>query len=486
MSKSWKRTLSVAAGACALALLLAALLLRAWCTHAKAPLEAAASQALGLQLTIGAAPGVQFFPRLALTLQDLQLRKPEREHDASVAVAPFAAAARVTIDVAPLALLRRQLQVRGIRFEHVRLTLSRGRDGKFDFESQSAAGAAAAAQPPALPSAVSFTDVALLYTDRLHDRNVQGQGCAVQLTRLQVAAAPGSGLLRRLSFDAGVSCRQLISGDLTLADVRMTLGDREAVLQTDNLALSAFGGRATGAARADFSGAVPQYWLRLSLQQFQLAQFSASFSRRNIGSGLMDFSTELSMAGTDGAQLIRSSTGDASLHGTDLTLAVGNLDDELAHYQAAQQFRLADLGAFLLAGPIGLAVTTGYDYAKIRSMSGGGSHIETFVSQWHVEHGVAQAADVAMSTRINRIALQGNLDFVSDSLQDVTVAVVDHRGCATMLQRVHGAFSDPHVDALDIVSALVGPGLHLLQKARQALDGGQCPVFYRGSLPPPQ
>jgi AsmA protein len=91
-----------------------------------------------------------------------------------------------------------------------------------------------------------------------------------------------------------------------------------------------------------------------------------------------------------------------------------------------------------------------------------------------------------MSTRINRIALQGNLDFVSDSLQDVTVAVVDHRGCATMLQRVHGAFSDPHVDALDIVSALVGPGLHLLQKARQALDGGQCPVFYRGSLPPPQ
>jgi len=483
MSKSWKLTLGVAAGACALVLLLAALLLRAWCAHAKAPLEAAASQALGLQLTIGAAPSVQFFPRLALTLQDLQLRKPGGEHDAPLAVTPFAAAARVTIDVAPLALLRRQLQVQRIRFEHVQLTLSRGRDGKFNFESQSAADPA---QPPALPAAVSFTDVALLYTDQLHDRNVQGRGCELQLTRLQAAAAPGSGLLRRLSFDAGVSCRQLVSADLTLADVSMTLRDRAAVLQTDNLALGAFGGRATGAARADFSGAIPQYWLRLSLQHLQLAQFSASFSRRDIGSGLMDFSTELSMAGTDGAQLIRSSTGEASLHGTDLTLAVGNLDDELAHYQAAQQFRLADLGAFLLAGPIGLAVTTGYDYAKIRSMSGGSSHIETFISQWHVEHGVAQAADVAMSTRSNRIALTGGLDFVNDSLQDVTVAVVDHRGCATMLQRVHGAFSDPHVDALDIVTALVGPGLHLLQKARQALDGVQCPVFYRGSLPPPQ
>jgi AsmA protein len=146
-----------------------------------------------------------------------------------------------------------------------------------------------------------------------------------------------------------------------------------------------------------------------------------------------------------------------------------------------------DLGAFFLAGPIGLAVTKGFDYAKVIHDSGGSTRVQTLISQWHVEHGVAQAVDVAMSTKANRVALKGNLDFPTKTFQDVILAVLNKQGCATVEQKVHGPFSHPEVDKPNVVTSLAGPAVHLLKKAEHLLGAGKhCEVFYAGSLPPPQ
>jgi hypothetical protein len=139
----------------------------------------------------------------------------------------------------------------------------------------------------------------------------------------------------------------------------------------------------------------------------------------------------------------------------------------------------------LFAGPLGVAVTKGYDYAKVIGSSGGSSRIQKLVSEWHIERGVAQAKDVAMTTETNRVALKGGLDFVNASYQDVTVAVVGPQGCVQVQQKVRGPFAHPDVEKPNVVSSLAGPALHLLKKARRAL-GGHCEVFYAGSLPPPQ
>jgi hypothetical protein len=159
----------------------------------------------------------------------------------------------------------------------------------------------------------------------------------------------------------------------------------------------------------------------------------------------------------------------------------------LSNYKATQRFNLVDLGAFLLAGPIGLAVTKGYDYSKVVSSSGGSSQVQAFISEWHVERGVAQAKDVAMSTKANRLALKGNLDFVNDSFQDVTVAVINKRGCATLEQKVHGSFAHPDVGKPNVVTSIAGPAVHLLKKAERLLGAEQhCEVWYSGALPAPE
>ena len=177
--------------------------------------------------------------------------------------------------------------------------------------------------------------------------------------------------------------------------------------------------------------------------------------------------------------------GEASLHGHDLTLEIGDIDKELVHYQSSQGFNLVDVGALFFAGPIGLVVTKGYNFASIFQSAGGSSQVRTLVSEWRIDRGVAQARDVAMATKQNRIALKGRLDFVNGRFEDVTVAWIDAQGCAVAQQKIHGPFGKPEVEKPNVLISLAGPALTLLRQAR-SLFGGKCDVFYAGSVTPPR
>jgi AsmA protein len=172
-----------------------------------------------------------------------------------------------------------------------------------------------------------------------------------------------------------------------------------------------------------------------------------------------------------------------SLRGDNLRLAVGDLDEKLSRYESSQSFNLIDVGAFFFAGPLGLAVTKGYNFARIFQGTEGTTTIRTLVSEWQVDDGVAQATDVAMATRANRIALQGGLDFVSGQYDEVTLAVIDAKGCARVQQKVHGPFMNPVVEKPSVLGTVTGPTRTLLRRARSLL-GGKCAVFYAGSVAP--
>lgn len=76
MSRAVRITLSVAAAVVVGPLLVAAALF--WLVDPqvyKARLEAVASRALGLELSVGGRPGIDLFPGLLLTLEDVSLRR---------------------------------------------------------------------------------------------------------------------------------------------------------------------------------------------------------------------------------------------------------------------------------------------------------------------------------------------------------------------------------------------------------------------------
>ena len=474
MPRPWKLTLYAIGALLALGLLVAVIMLLSWRGHAKPQLQAAASDALGMQVRIDGSLVLKFFPTIAVTVEQVHIGG----HGSEVL-----SAGEATLAIQLVSLLRRQVRIPSIELRHVTLTVERGADGRFNFESATPGSSAI----PAIESTdVALSDLTFVYDNR-QQGGVQAGPCDVQASDLRISAGSGAELMKHLSFSAQVSCQQIKTRVLPMSEVKFTAQCTNGILEAKKITLRAFGGSGVAAVHADFTAAVPGYRLHGTLSQFRLAEFAKNISNKNIGDGPMDFSTELAMHGKDSDQMIASSDGEASLRGSELTLLVGDLDNELAHYKATQRFDLVDLGAFFLAGPIGLAVTKGYDYAKVMHDSGGSTRVQTLVSQWHVEHGVAQAVDVAMSTKANRVALKGSLDFGSKTFQDVILAVLNKQGCATVEQKVHGPFSHPEVDKPNVVTSLAGPAAHLLKKAEHLLGAGQhCELFYAGSLPAPQ
>jgi AsmA protein len=199
----------------------------------------------------------------------------------------------------------------------------------------------------------------------------------------------------------------------------------------------------------------------------------------------MDFSTNLTMQGTSIDEMTKTMAGSVSLRGSELTLERIDLDEELARLQSSRNFNLVDVGAIFLAGPVGLAVTRGYEFASLMHGTGGASEIRTLVSDWAVERGVMRAQDVAMATVHSRIALRGSLDFVNQDFDDVIVALVDADGCIKVQQAVKGTFAKPVVEAPSVIETLARPALELLKRGQDLLSGAPCKVFYSGSVGAP-
>ncbi|MDA3832516.1 MAG: hypothetical protein PF495_03890 [Spirochaetales bacterium] len=178
--------------------------------------------------------------------------------------------------------------------------------------------------------------------------------------------------------------------------------------------------------------------------------------------------------------------GKVSLRGKNIKLLVRDLDEEFSRFESSQNFNLVDVGAFFVAGPLALLVTKGYNFASILQGLGCSSEIRTLVSDWHIEHGVAQAQDVALATGRHRFALQRGIDLVNETFNNLTLALIAAEGCAKVRQSIQGSFQEPVVESPSVIKSLAGPVQKFFKMGRDHFPDGECEVFYAGSAAPPK
>jgi AsmA protein len=469
------KSLKIAGGVVVLlVIVLVAALLFVRANVSKATIEAAASEAMGMEVKVGGRVTTGIFPTLHVTLQDVQIRN----RGADVATA---ADAQVWIDFLPL--LRKELRIGKIALSHGWISIERNRDGQFNFEKPEAAGVAL----PALHlTSVSISDATLRYANKQSGETFEARRCRLDMHRLLLLPGAIPDLMKRLSITADLACGEFQKNDLMISNLKVSADGKNGVFHLVPVTMQLFGAQGSGSIEVDFSKAVSLYSVHYSLPQFHIEEFFKTQSPRKVAAGPMDFEASLTMQGNTIHEMRQSMTGQISLRGNDLTLQGTDLDREFSQYAASQKFNLVDGGAFFFAGPLGLVVTKGYDFAGIFKGSGGSSDIRTLVSDWSVEHGVAQAQDVAFATNKNRMALQGGLDFVNNRFVDVTTALIDGKGCAKVRQKIHGTFEKPVVEQPSFLESLAGPALKLLKKGRDVFPGGECEVFYAGSVAPPK
>jgi len=473
MSKSVKIILISTGGFIALLVCIAVVLIFLVDANAYKPrLQAAASEALGMEVSIGGRLGIGLFPGMLLTMDDVHVHNRGNE---------IVAAEKVRLGLELLPLLQNEFRIANISLIHPKLTIELGADGRYNFEKPQAAGATLPAV--ALPK-ISLSGGTLSYADKQSGGALDAGDCSLNLRHLLLAGG-GTDIRKGISFTAELHCGKIRSRDYTVSDLKLSADAKNGVFDLKSVTLGVFGGQGSGSMRADYSGANPHYRVRFALAQFRIEELLKTQSQEKIADGPMDFSMDLSLQGKTAQQMTQSATGVVSLRGENLTLAGHDLDLEFTRFQSSQNFNLVDVGAYFFAGPVGLAVTKGYNFANVLKGSGGASVIRTFVSHWKVERGVMHAQDVAMATSGHRMALLGGLDIPNARFVDVTLALIDAKGCAEVRQKISGPFVKPVVEQPNIFKSLAGPAIKLLKKGRDLLPGGECDVIYSGSVAAP-
>jgi uncharacterized protein involved in outer membrane biogenesis len=438
----------------------------------KPRLQAAASEALGMEVSIGGRLGIGFFPGMLLTMDDVHIHNRGKE---------IVVAEKVRLGLELLPLLRDEFRITNISLIHPKLTIELGADGRYNFERPQAAGATLPAV--ALPK-LSLSGGTIFYADKRSGGGFDAGDCSLDLRDLLLAGG-GTDIRKDISFTADIHCGKTRSRDYTVSDLKLSADAKNGVFDLKPVTLGIFGGQGSGSMRADYSGAYPLYHVRFALAQFRIEELLKTQSPEKIADGPMDFSMNLSLQGKTAQQMKQRASGEVVLRGENLTLVGHDLELEFTRFESSQNFNLVDVGAFFFAGPVGLAVTKGYNFANVLKGSGGTSAIRTFVSHWKVEHGVMHAQDVAMATSGHRMALLGGLDIANARFVDVTLALIDSGGCAEVRQKISGPFVKPVVEQPNIFKSLAGPAIKLLKKGRDLLPGGACDVIYAGSVAAP-
>lgn len=444
----------------------------------KPRIEAAASDALGLEVKIRGKASLSLFPAVAISLEDVGVRNRGTD---------LVKVGSLRVGVRLLPLLRRRVQVTEFVLVKPEVFVEKGRDGRYNYETPPK-GAGPGAGGPALSVAGSAVRGGrFLYVDQGTGKRIEIDGADLSVRDLSVGGAAGAGFPKSLSFSGELRIRKLKAGNVSVSDIQARVTAAGGIYQVRSLEMKVFGGSGQGGIEANFTEDATAVAVRFTLSKVRSEDLLSAVSQKKFLSGPLTISPNLAFRGKGAEAIRRSMKGEVSVRGEDLTVQGLDIDAILARADESRKLNLADVGAFLLAGPLGAVVTKGYEYGGLYAASRAGeTRIARLVSDWSVAGGVADARDVAFATAKNRIALKGKLDIVNDRFVGITVAALDGKGCATLRQRIDGPFANPTLNKVSVLESAAGPLLGLFEQTEKLLARVGCEPFYGGSVEHPR
>jgi uncharacterized protein involved in outer membrane biogenesis len=444
----------------------------------KPQIEAAASSALGMDVRIKGRMGIALFPGFGLSLKDVNVRN--RGLDV-VTIEKM----RIGLKLIPLA--RFQIKIIQVGLVRPVFSIVRFKNGMFNFEKLGRTSW----EKLLVVKKISISQGSLVYTDETSGEKIEVGDLDLNIRNLFSSGTESSEHFKNISFTGDTRCKILKIHNLTLMNLVMRAAGEKGILDINPVSMNIFGGTGNGSIHVDMTGPSPHYRVIYTLNRVRieelLQQYSLKKKPQEIIEGPINFSADLTATGESADEVKRSLNGDLSLNGENLMLYNIDIDALIMKYERSQNFNLLDVGAFFLVGPIGPVLTKSYNFTSLYEESQGGKGIiKKLVSVWKVKNGIAEARDVALASKTQRIAMKGKLNFINERFVDVTVAALDKRGCAVYSEKVHGPFRKPQIEKESIFKSIVGSVSNPLVDAWKLIQGEECTVFYSGSVAQPE
>jgi uncharacterized protein involved in outer membrane biogenesis len=469
--------------AAALALAILALVLLVDINRYKPRLESAASEALGLKVRIRGEMKVEFFPPLGLSLADLEVRRDSED---------VLRVERVRARLEILPLLWGQVRIRGLGFVRPVLPIQRTSAGPFDFERYLYRPLRNARE--VLPGTfdrleeISATGGKISYVSKDQAIRIDADGIDLAIHDVVFRGMFGDDPFRNVSFTGTAKVARAAIGNAEASVIDCGLKAKNGNYEIQTATLQAFGGTGEGSIWVNLEESIPMIQARYSLKGFRVEQLSAEFGRkRGVLNGTADLSANLFMKGEHPDEWARTATGDVSWTGNDLAGLDFDPDAILSASGEGKGISFARTASLLLPTPPFPAAAGDLTGRDILGKNGEGEGtVRALASTWTVKNGVFEAKDVAFATKRYRLALTGTIDLPGERFDDVTVALVDDRGCVLTGQTIRGPFRVYRVAEAPVSPKKAPPGQNPTGKSEETIPRKECEVFYAGSVTPPE
>jgi uncharacterized protein involved in outer membrane biogenesis len=442
----------------------------------KSQIETAATEATGLDVRIKGRMGLSFFP-LGISAKDIHVANRGSE-------ILFVENLKLRAELIPL--LKKQLKVTAGELVKPSVTIVKDIEGKFNFESNEEKSTKGRRGTAFGLNDLKLSKGTLVYLDKKTGKKTELKEINLAVRDFSVTDTSG-GIIKNVSFTGSFDCQELLQKDLRIENIKAPWKADKGVFSFKPLTMDVFGGKGEGDVTADESLVNPAYKINLKVSKLDFEKLQESFGIKRLISGKGDLAASLTIKEKGRRGLLSDLDGSFALRGDNLITHTVDLDKVLSAYETSQKFNLVDIGVFFIAGPLGTVALKGYRYGDLYQQSQGGQGtIVQLISHWNITNGEADAADCALATHHNRVALKGKLNLVSERFDNVTVALLDEKGCVKFKQTISGSFDSPQMGTVSAIESLAGPIVNLYRKAKRFIQAGNCEVFYNGSVQQPR
>lgn len=443
----------------------------------KPRIEAAASNALGMEVRIKGRLGIDLFPGFGISLRNVSVQKKG---------ADVVTVEKMRIGLKLIPLTKHEVRLSRVGLVRPVFSIVRYKNGMFNFEKPERT----LVERLLTVNRISISEGRLVYTDERSDARVKVDDFDGTIRNLSYSRTDNAKPFKNISFSGAIRCKTLMINNFILTNLSIKTAGEKGILDINPISMDMFGGAGKGNIHVDVTGASPHYRVIAALNRFRVEELLQTLSPGKSPlkriEGAVNFSADLTATGKSADEVKQSLSGDLSLNGEDLMLYRYDIDALIAKYERSQNFNLVDVGAYFLAGPFGPILTKSYNFGSLYEESQGGKGtIRKLVSVWKVNRGTAEAIDVALATKKYRIAMKGGLNFNNDRFVDVIVAVLDKQGCAVYSQKVHGPFRKAKIEKISILKSITGSVSNAMKDAWKFVGGG-CRKFYSGSVAQPE
>ena len=404
----------------------------------------------------------------------------------------------VAVELKPL--LNKEVKVKYIVLNDLKLDIKKLKNGKFNFEVSSKKTKKTKKTESAKKEDKKKAQLPLVSVKevRIKNANINFEDLksktVAKIQNIDVAVDnigfnPAKKTLQAISFDAKTKIDKILFDKYKIKDIKIDANMKDAIVTMSNMKLTMYDSLVDAKAELNLNKKVPFLNIEADIPKFKLESFSKEYLKKDMLSGVVKVHKKFSLSLGDIKTIKKTLRGTALIDGQGIGVKGFDLDKIVAKYNSSKKMNPKDLGMSLASGFAKGGNLSGVFGAN----SGGTTLLKRVYIKIDTAKGIVKLSDVAVATGKNRVALKGRLDIVRQRFLDMKFGVLNSKNCASFSQTIQGTFTKPKVkmDAASIEStvnmatSLLGAFGVKTPKILKKKEG-KCKVFYNGMVKQPK